>query len=189
MKAQACVEPNLNRVLETGLSFIPSSSSVFRLVNEIRDRRINEPDWHKARAWIANRYGYDKYPGNCHVIPNHALIHLALLYGVDDFQKSLMIVNTSGRDTDSNSGNVGCLLGIKNGLEGIAPRWTGAARLSTVSVCRTQTAARPLATPPALHIPSLTLDVLYQESQKYPERRGAFSLRASQLSNGFPTGR
>ena len=30
-----------------------------------------------------------------------------------------MIVNTSGWDTDCNSGNVGCLLGIKNGLAGL----------------------------------------------------------------------
>jgi hypothetical protein len=44
---------------------------------------------------------------------------LALLWGDDDFQRSLMIANTSGWDTDCNSGNVGCLLGIKNGLAGI----------------------------------------------------------------------
>jgi hypothetical protein len=41
------------------------------------------------------------------------------LYGDDDFQKTLMIVNTCGWDTDCNSGNVGCLMGIKNGLAGI----------------------------------------------------------------------
>ncbi len=44
---------------------------------------------------------------------------LGLLYGDDDFQKSLMIANTCGWDTDCNSGNLGCLLGIKNGLAGI----------------------------------------------------------------------
>jgi len=50
-----------------------------------------------------------------------------LLHGEDDFQKSLMIVNTCGWDTDCNSGNVGCLLGIKNGLAGIeaGPDWRG----------------------------------------------------------------
>ena len=52
------------------------------------------------------------------MVPNHALIILALLYGDDDFRRSLMIVNTAGWDTDCNSGNVGCLLGIKNGLAG-----------------------------------------------------------------------
>ncbi len=61
------------------------------------------------------------------MIPNHGLIALSLLYGDDDFQKSLMICNTSGWDTDCNSGNVGCLMGIKNGLAGIesGPDWRG----------------------------------------------------------------
>ena len=60
-------------------------------------------------------------------MPNHALIILALLYGGNDFQKALMIANTAGWDTDCNSGNVGCLLGIKNGLAGIdaGPDWRG----------------------------------------------------------------
>ena len=68
---------------------------------------------------LAARYGYDTYGGNCHIIPNHGLIILSLLYGDDDLRRSLMIANTSGWDTDCNSGNVGCLLGIKNGLAGI----------------------------------------------------------------------
>ena len=80
-----------------------------------------EPDWRKSREKIVEKYGYSVYPGLCHMVPNHALIHLALLYGDDDFQKTLMIVNTSGWDTDCNSGNVGCLMGIKNGLAGMMP--------------------------------------------------------------------
>ena len=42
-------------------------------------------------------------------------------------QTALMIANTSGWDTDCNSGNVGCLMGIKNGLKGIdaGPDWRG----------------------------------------------------------------
>ncbi len=52
--------------------------------------------------------------------PTSGLIVLSLLYGDDDFQKTLMVVNTSGWDTDCNSGNVGCLMGIKNGLAGLA---------------------------------------------------------------------
>ncbi len=37
----------------------------------------------------------------------------------DNFQKALMITNTSGWDTDCNSANIGCLMGIKLGLKGI----------------------------------------------------------------------
>src|SRR5205823_7404518 len=86
-----------------------------------------EADWRKTRERIVANYGYEQYGGNCHMIPNHALIILALLYGNDDFQQSLMIANTAGWDTDCNSGNLGCLLGIKNGLAGLeaGPDWRG----------------------------------------------------------------
>ena len=61
------------------------------------------------------------------MVPNHALVQLGLLYGDDNFQKALMITNTSGWDTDCNSANVGCLMGIKGGLAGIdaGPDWRG----------------------------------------------------------------
>jgi ADP-ribosylglycohydrolase len=127
MEAQAFVEPDLGRLLDTAVALIPSSSTIYRLIDDLRGWRAAEPDWRATRARIAQRYGYDTYGGNCHIVPNHALIHLALLYGEDDFQRSLMIANTAGWDTDCNSGNVGCLLGIKNGLAGLegGPDWRG----------------------------------------------------------------
>ncbi len=89
------------------------------MIQDIRGWHSQEPDWRITRQKIAAQYGYDTYGGNCHIVPNHGLIMLSLLYGDSDFQKSLMIVNTSGWDTDCNSANVGCLLGIKNSLAGI----------------------------------------------------------------------
>ena len=127
MEAQAFVESDINKLIDTALSFIPTNSIIAHMINDIREWHAKEPDWRKARTALAERYGYDKYGGNCHMVPNHGLIIFSLLYGDDDFQKSLMIVNTSGWDTDCNSGNVGCLLGIKNGLAGIeqGPDWRG----------------------------------------------------------------
>ena len=85
------------------------------------------PDWRDARQKIEEQYGYDKFPGNCHVVPNHALIILTLLYAPRDFHQAMTIVNTAGWDTDCNSGNVGCLLGIMLGLKGLegGPDWRG----------------------------------------------------------------
>lgn len=127
MEAQAFVEPDINKLIDCGLSFIPHDSVIARMIGDIREWHAGEPDWRKTRELIAANYGYDKYGGNCHMVPNHGLIIHALLHGDDDFQKSLMIVNTCGWDTDCNSANVGCLLGIKNGLAGIdaGPDWRG----------------------------------------------------------------
>ena len=128
MEAQAFVEPSIDALLDTALRFIPEDSTIRRLIHDVREWHAGQPhDWRATRERIVARYGYDTYGGNCHIVPNHALIIHALLHGDDDFQKSLMIVNTSGWDTDCNSGNVGCLLGIKNGLGGLetGPDWRG----------------------------------------------------------------
>jgi hypothetical protein len=119
MEAQAFVERDRFRLLDLALEIAPSDSAIHRMISDVRDCHAREPDWREARRFVVENYGYDKYPGGCHIVPNQALIILGLLYGNDDFQQSLMITNTCGWDTDCNSGNLGCLLGIKNGLGGI----------------------------------------------------------------------
>jgi ADP-ribosylglycohydrolase len=127
MEAQAFVESDIARLIDTAVAFIPTDSVIYRMIGDIRAWHAGEPDWRKTREKIAAHYGYDKYGGNCHMVPNHGLIIHALLHGDGDFQKTLMIVNTCGWDTDCNSGNVGCLMGIRGGLAGIesGPDWRG----------------------------------------------------------------
>lgn len=127
MEAEAFVSSDIEHLIETGLSVIPQDSLIARLIGDIRAWHRQYPDWHDTRQKIEERYGYDKFPGNCHVVPNHALMVMAVLYAPDDFQKAQMIVNTSGWDTDCNAGNVGCLLGLMQGLDGLeaGPDWRG----------------------------------------------------------------
>ena len=119
MESMAFIENDIKKIIEESKKFVPTDSTIHKLISDIQDWSSGNLDWEQARSKIEDKYGYSKFPGNCHIVPNHALIILALLFGDDDFQKSLMIVNTAGWDTDCNSGNVGCILGIKNGLEGI----------------------------------------------------------------------
>jgi ADP-ribosylglycohydrolase len=127
MEAQAFIEPDIAALFELGLSFLPPASLVARLAKDIRAWHAEERDWAKTRARIDEVYGYRRYGGNCPIIPNCGIVLLSLLYGEDDFATALTIANTSGWDTDCNSGNVGCLMGIKNGLKGIdaGPDWRG----------------------------------------------------------------
>ena len=132
MEAQAFVEPDLNKLIDCGVSFIPKDSIIAGMISDLREWRDEIGDWREARKLLDQNYGYDKYGGNCHMVPNHGVIMLGLLYGDDPnpgvrFQKSLMIANTAGWDTDCNSGNVGCLLGIKDGLAALdsGPDWRG----------------------------------------------------------------
>jgi ADP-ribosylglycohydrolase len=121
MVAAAFTAANVEEVLDAGLAQAPKDSLIAQLGREIRADA--DLDWHDAFKKIKANYGYDKYGGGCHVIPNHALILLALVHGCGDFDLSLKIVNTCGWDTDCNSGNVGCILGVLNGLVGIDMKW------------------------------------------------------------------
>ncbi|RFU47610.1 ADP-ribosylglycohydrolase family protein [Paraburkholderia sp. DHOC27] len=127
MEAEAFVSNDIEHLLDTGLAAIPADSLIARLIGDVRRWHAELPEWRDCRQRIQDHYGYDKFPGNCHVVPNHALIIMSLLYAPDDLHKALTIVNTSGWDTDCNSGNVGCLLGIKLGLDGVnaGPDWRG----------------------------------------------------------------
>jgi ADP-ribosylglycohydrolase len=116
MEAQAFVERDIDKLLETGLSVIPADCLIATLIRDLRSWHASEPDWRVARQHLERDYGYERFGGDVHVVPNHGLIILALLYGEGDFGRSMMIVNTSGWDTDCNAGNLGCLLGIRGGL-------------------------------------------------------------------------
>ncbi len=125
MESLAFIESNIHVLLEAGKNIIPRNSKIYQLINDIQFWHVEKYSWQETHNHIVTNYGYDKFPGACHMIPNHALIIMALLYGDGDFHKSMMIINTAGWDTDCNAGNLGCLLGIKNGLKGLdsGPDW------------------------------------------------------------------
>jgi ADP-ribosylglycohydrolase len=116
MEAEAFREKDIDRLLESGLAQISPASLVARLAADIRTWTRQDGNWRKTFARIEEEYGYSKYVGGCHVIPNLAVILLALLAGGGDFQETLAIACTSGWDTDCNAGNLGCLLAIRGGL-------------------------------------------------------------------------
>ena len=119
MEAMAFVENDIQKLIDIGLSYIPKDSVIARMIADLRSWHASDKDWRATRELLAANYGYDKYGGNCHMVPNHGLIIHSLLHGEGDFSETLKIVNTCGWDTDCNSGNVGCLMGILVGVDGI----------------------------------------------------------------------
>lgn len=116
MESMAFVESDLDRLREIGLTYVSKESLLRTMIDDLSEWRVTTPDWREARRLFAERYGYEKFGGGCHMIPNHGLIQLALMWSNGDFNQAMTIVNTCGYDTDCNSGNVGCLLGLAQGL-------------------------------------------------------------------------
>ncbi|MGH8889171.1 MAG: ADP-ribosylglycohydrolase family protein [Acidothermaceae bacterium] len=128
--AQAFVERDVDRLLDTAAALIPGESLIRKVMDDVRKWHADGIDWQAGWSRINDRYGYDKYGGNCHVIPNHALVIHALVHGAGNFSRALGVVNSCGWDTDSNAGNVGCIAGVLGGLSSIdeGPDWRGPVR-------------------------------------------------------------
>ncbi|CAH0056888.1 unnamed protein product [Clonostachys solani] len=126
MEAEAFYTKDVDRLLDIGLSLIPRDSLIARVIGHVRQWVKEDNDWLKTRQRIEDKYGYDKFHGICHVVPNHAVMIMAILYAAHDFDEAMHIINTCGWDTDCNSGNVGCLVAIINGMSSFNGRdWRG----------------------------------------------------------------
>jgi ADP-ribosylglycohydrolase len=120
MEAAAFSERSIDTLLDIGLRFA-RHEEFRRLIGEVREQCTRAgDDWRAVRRWLGDNHGYERYPGNCPMVPNHLLLVAAFILGGDDFQKGLSIAVSSGWDTDCNAGNLGCLNGIRLGLEGLA---------------------------------------------------------------------
>lgn len=119
MVSGAFVEKDMNKLLDIGASVIPPDCLIAQLHRDVRQWAREDGCWHKTFNRIAQKWGYDRFGGGCHILPNHALMVLAWSYAPDNFRQALAICATAGWDTDCNVANVGSVLGVKLGLEGI----------------------------------------------------------------------
>ena len=98
MVAQAFVEPRVDVLLDTASDLIPRHSLIYRLIADVREWSNQHPSWYDTFYRIVERYGYHRYGGNCHVVPNHAVVIMSLLYSGGDFGRGMTVVNTAGWD-------------------------------------------------------------------------------------------
>ncbi len=111
-------------LIETGLSVIPADCEYARVVNAVVDfYQTRSEDWREGFHYVEENFGYDRYPGVVHIIPNAAVIILALLYGKGNFSRTLQIGNMAGWDTDCNVGNLGTIMGVLLGPDAIEEKW------------------------------------------------------------------
>lgn len=121
----AYTEKNIQEVIRTGLSMLPVTSGYYQMAQAVIDYYLSDANknWRECFRFVQQNYGYDKYLGICHIIPNSAVMILSMLYGEGDFSNTIGICNMCGWDTDCNAGNVGAILGVLVGIESIEDKW------------------------------------------------------------------
>ncbi|MBP8125007.1 MAG: ADP-ribosylglycohydrolase family protein [Caldilineaceae bacterium] len=125
LTSQAFVTSDATKLVRAGLTVIPGKSEYARVVNAVLGFHQRQPgDWRACYHFIADNFGYDRYAGEVPIIPNAGVVVMGLLYGGGDFSRALCITTMAGWDTDCNVGNVGAIMGVAVGLEGIdMARW------------------------------------------------------------------
>ena len=111
-------------LITTALKYLNQNSNYTKLIREMLDFHLqypNEPE--KCLAYIEDRHSYDNYEGLCHILPNTAIMLYGMLYGNNEFDRTMQLIAEAGRDTDCNLGNVGSILAMMVGLENIDEKW------------------------------------------------------------------
>lgn len=124
--AAAFTAKDIGEVFAAGAAEVPADSDYARVLGAVREfHRANPGDFRACMEMLLAEWGYDKWPGLCHMIPNAGVCALSLLYGEGDFSRTVEIATMCGWDTDCNAGNVGTILGVLRGIGGIPPRYRG----------------------------------------------------------------
>lgn len=124
--AKAFETDDIFEIMETGLAQIPKDSlyhQVASAVLEFYHAHPEEDSWRSCYEMLVRDWGYDKYQGVCHIIPNAGVCFMAMAYGKGRFDRTVEIATMAGWDTDCNAGNVGTVLGVACGLKGLPERY------------------------------------------------------------------
>lgn len=110
---------SVEEAVALALSTISEDSLYAKTVRDVIAFYKNGGSEAECFDYIRKRYWKDKYGGNCHIIPNAAIVVCSLMYGEGDFVKTLKIANYCGFDTDCNAGNLGTVMGVLTELKNV----------------------------------------------------------------------
>lgn len=119
--AAAFTADHIEQVHSIARAQVSHGSHYAKVIDAVADfHRLNSTDWRACFRMLERDFGYDKWPGICHIIPNAGVVVLALLYGQGDMPKTALIATMCGWDTDCNAGNAANIAGV---FQGVKPHW------------------------------------------------------------------
>ncbi len=129
MHAAAFTAENLRQVIDVGLEAIPKDTKFRTILDEVVTAYDNGVEWETLWQQLEERWGSDdkcpehKGGRNIDAKLNAAYVLIGLLYGEDDFEKTIIISTRCGQDSDCNPSTAASVLGTLHGLEWIPEKY------------------------------------------------------------------
>lgn len=121
--AAAFTAETVEEVIDAALSQLPADCGYRKVAEAVGAFHAENPgDFRAARDYVEKNF---PNPGGYHILPNAGICLVALLYGGGDFGKTVETAVMCGFDTDCNASNVGTILGVLKGIEGVPARYRG----------------------------------------------------------------
>ena len=131
MYSLSFVSSDMNYIVSEALKTVPKQSTFYQCINDVINWHKKYPgDWHQNWFEIQKKWSSDIAcadgifaPFNIDAKVNSAYVVLALLYGKNDFTKTLEIATRAGQDADCNPSSAGGILGTILGYDKIPAYW------------------------------------------------------------------
>ena len=133
MHAAAFFADDVMEIIEAGLAALPEGTEYRQVLEDVIDWHAQGRTWVETWHLLQDKWGMDDrcptspyWPNEFHNIDaklNGAYVLIGLLYGEEDFEKSMKIAMQCGQDSDCNPSSVGGILGNWVGLSGIPDKF------------------------------------------------------------------
>lgn len=125
MLASAPFVADARAVITAGLSEIPAESRLAEGVHDVMTWYDEGIDYEQAIQRIHQKWDETWSHHWCHTISNAQIVTMGLLWGENDFEKSICRAVQACFDTDCNGATVGSIFGMLHGRQSLPEKWVG----------------------------------------------------------------
>ncbi len=119
MISLAYICDDVKEIVKLTIDSIPKDSEYYSVVKFVYEQCLKYDDWHDALHECEQKY--IKYNW-IHAYPNICCEIIALMYGENDYEKTLKIITMCGVDVDCNAGMIMPIIAIQKGMNIIPKR-------------------------------------------------------------------
>ncbi len=131
MYSLAFTSTDMNYIISNALKTIPKQSEFYQCINDVINWHRKYPnDWKQTWLEVQKKWANDIgcpegvfVPFNIDAKVNSAYVVIGLLYGKNDFTKTLEITTRCGQDADCNPSTAGGILGTIIGYNNLPAYW------------------------------------------------------------------